>query len=143
MLQYSYIKIKISYLLRHLPSEEVDRLTAIHNLITEWQGRDPGLEDKAGCLDYIGFCSIGQYSVNDVELWLKYRQVAREKRVSIAEIVFDMRRDLAGKEVRIVKDPSRPLPDNVLVIDLDAQKELREISERMKRHDPERTRRET
>jgi len=123
-------------------SEETGRITAIHHHIDMWQKNDPMLKDSVGFVDYLKNCDIGCHRVLDIEKWLNYLKESRKKKITVAEVIFSHRRSLVGKELHIEKDGERPYPNKVYVVNVDEKRILDEISERLKRDDPARRKRE-
>ena len=121
---------------------ETGRISAIHNHVSLWQVKDPSLEDLNGFLEYLKTCNIGSYPVHDTARWLSLLHEARKLGVGVAELIFIRRRGLVGKEISINRSDDRSPPDNVFVVDERKLKELEEMSERLKRDDPARRRRE-
>ena len=125
-----------------MASQEIGRISAIHHHINLWQINDPMLKDSKGFVDYLKTYDIGCHRVQDTEKWLKYVKESRKKKVTVAEVIFSHRSSLVGKELSMEKDDERPLPHEVYVVDADERRELEEISERLKRDDPARRKRE-
>lgn len=125
-----------------MPSQEIGRISAIHHHINVWQKNDPMLKDSKGFVDYLKTCDIGCHRVLDTEKWFKYLKESRKRKITVTEVIFCHRSSLVGKELSIEKNGERPLPHEVYVVDLDKRRELEEISERLKRDDPARRKRE-
>jgi len=124
-----------------LDSIVADRFSAIHDLITEWEKRDPGLRDKEGFLEFIKTQDIGQFNVGNTEIWMRYYKMAKKEGVTVAEYLFDMRRELQSKKLSKERDPDQEKPEKISVIDPEKRKELEEMDERLKTHDPARIKR--
>ena len=125
-----------------MASQEIGRIPAIHHHINLWQKNDPMLKDSKGFIDYLKTYDIGCHRVIDTEKWLKYLKESRKKKITVAEIIFSHRSTLVGKELSMEKDDERPYPHEVYIVDAEERKELEEISERLKRDDPARRKRE-
>jgi len=123
-------------------TKEIGRIEAIHNHVSQWQLKDPKLENIGGFLEYLKACDIGSYPVQDTARWLSLLQEAKKLRVGVAELIFMRRRNLFGKEISIEKSKDRSPPDNMFVVNEDQRRELEEIGERLKRDDPARRKRE-
>jgi len=118
-----------------------DRLSAILDTIDEWQKRDPELRDKEGFLRFLKSHDIGKHHVSDSKVWTSYYYEARRKRISIAELLFEKKREMLSKKIVVEKDTSIPLDERVFVIDEEKRRELVEMGERLKRDDPARRKR--
>ena len=125
-----------------MASQEIGRISVIHHHINLWQKNDTKLKDSKGFVDYLKTCDVGCHSVLDTEKWLKYLKESRKKKITVAEIIYSHRSSLVGKELSMKKDDERSYPHEVYVVDADERRELEEISERLKRDDPARRKRE-
>ena len=114
----------------------IDRISAILNTIDEWQKRDPDLRDREGFLHFLKTCGIGNHHVSDTKVWMRYYYEAKRKRISVAELLFEKRREMLSKRIVIEKDDSMPLDERIFVFDEEKRRELVEMSERLKRDDP-------
>lgn len=118
-----------------------DRLSAILDAIDKWQKRDPELQDRGGFLRFMKSCDIGKHQVGDTKVWMGYYHEARRKRVSVAELLFEKKKEILSKKIVVEKDMSMPMEERIIVIDEEQRRELVEMSERLKRDDPARRRR--
>jgi len=123
-------------------SQETGRIQAIHHHIDIWKKNDKKLQDPKGFINYLKTCDIGRHRVLDTEKWLKYMKESRKKKITVAEVIFSHRSSLVGKIISMEKDGERPLPHEVYVVDVEEKRILEEISERLKRDDPARRKRE-
>ena len=118
-----------------------DRFSAIHDLISEWEKRDPGLRDKDGFLEFLKTSGIGQFNVGNTEVWMRYYKMAKKEGVTVAEYLFEMRRELQSKKLSQVKEPDQGKPEKISVVDQEKRRELEEMDERLKTLDPARVKR--
>jgi len=118
-----------------------DRFSAIHDLISEWEKRDPRLRDKEGFLGFMKTRDIGQFNVGDTEIWMRYYKMAKKEGVTVAEYLFDMRREVQSKKLSKERDPDQEKTEKISVIDPEKRRELEEMDERLKTHDPARIKR--
>ena len=111
--------------------QEFDRVDFILELIGIWREKDPRLEDVDRYRLFIEKAHVGRYPVLNTKLWLKYSREARKKRYSVAELLFIKSRTVYTKKSR----------DQIVVDVLGSDKitDLREMSERIRKSDPMRT----
>jgi hypothetical protein len=122
-------------------SDDMDRVSAIHHHISLWRVNDSNLEDITGFLNYLKSCDIGSYPVQDTTKWLSLIQESKKLKVGVAAVIFMHRKLLLGKEIHIERSKDRASPGNVFVVGEEQRKELEEMSERLKRDDPVRRKR--
>ena len=118
-----------------------DRFSAIHDLISEWEKQDPRLGDKKGFLEFMKTRDIGQFNVGDTKIWMRYYKMAKKEGVTVAEYLFDMRKDFQSKKLSKERDPNQEKPEKISIVDPEKRKELEEMDERLKTHDPARIKR--
>ena len=121
-----------------MDQEEIGRLSVIYHHLDFWKTRDPKYQDKIGFLAYLENCDLGCYPVKDTEKWLKLRTEARQNRSTIPETLFDHWRNLAQKTISINTEPERPAHAEIDVLTSDQRKDLEEITNRLKKADPAR-----
>lgn len=120
-----------------------DRFSEIHEKITKWQIHDPELKDKKGFLEYLKSCDIGQFNVGNVSVWMEYYKRAKKKGVSVAEIIFNFRREMLNKRLEVKRDSSKLIPERVFIVDEKKRKELEEMNKRLTKYDPARVKRQS
>jgi len=124
-----------------MDQEEYGRLSVIYQHLDFWKTKDPNYQDKIGFISYLRNCDLGCYQVKDTEKWLKLRREARQKNCTIPEILFDHWSSLIDKTVSYSVEHERS-PTEIAVVGLEKKRELEEITERLKKADPARRKKE-
>ena len=112
-------------------TNRVGRLEFILEKIEEWKNRDPELEDKEGFLNFIESSDIGKYRVKNTKIWLKYHKEARQKRITVKELLFDKMNKI---QKTIINEPTeKPIKDIVDVVTKDEAQKIKEIYSRLRK----------
>jgi len=118
-----------------------DRVSVIHDAITEWQIQDAQLTDNIGFLEYLKTQDIGQFPVVNQKKWMEYLRTAQSQRITVAEMLFNYRRVMIGRKLVYKRDSGKKDLNRIFVVDEEQRKELEELDERMKSYDPARVKR--
>ena len=118
-----------------------DRVSVIHDAITEWQIQDAQLTDNIGFLEYLKNRDIGQFPVVNQKKWMEYLRTAQRQRITVAEMLFNYRRAMIGRKLVYNRDSGKKDLNRIFVVNEEKRKELEEIDERMKSYDPARVKR--
>ena len=112
-------------------TNRIGRLEFILNKIEEWKNRDPELEDKEGFLNFIESSDLGKYRVKNTKIWLKYHKEARQKRITVKELLFDKMNKI---QKTIINEPTEtPIKDIVNVVTEDEAQKIKEIYSRLRK----------
>ena len=109
----------------------IGRLDFILGKIEEWKRRDPELEDKQGFLKFIDPSDPGKYGVKNTKIWLKYHKEARQKRITVKELLFDRMNEI---QKTIISEPTeKPIKDIIDVVTEDEAEKIKEIYSRLRK----------
>ena len=112
-------------------TNRIGRLEFILDKIEEWKNRDPELEDKEGFLNFIESSDLGKYRVKNTKIWLKYHKEARQKRITVKELLFDKMNKI---QKTIINEPTEtPIKDIVDVVTEDEAQKIKEIYSRLRK----------
>ena len=84
---------------------------------------------------------IGQFNVGNTEIWMRYYKMAKKAGVTVAEYLFEMRREMQSKQLSRERNPDQERPEKISVVDPEKRRELEEMDERLKTLDPARVKR--
>ena len=105
-------------------TNRIGRLEFILRKIDEWKKIDPELEDKQGFLIFIEFSDQGKYRVKNTKIWLKYHKEARQKHITVKELLFDR----MNKIQKTITEPTeKPIKDIIDVVPEDETEKIKEI----------------
>ena len=112
-------------------TNRIGRLEFIIRKIEEWKKRDPELEDKQGFLNFIESSNPGKYQVKNTKIWLQYHKEARQKRVTVKELLFDRMNKI---QKTIISEPTeKPIKDVIDVVSEDEAEKIKEIYSRLRK----------
>ena len=112
-------------------TNRIGRLEFILEKIEEWKKRDPELEDKQGFLTFIESFDPGKYWVKNTRIWLTYHKEARQKRITVKELLFDRMNEI---QKTIISEPTeKPIKDIIDVVTEDEAQEIKEIYSRLRK----------
>ena len=112
-------------------TNRIGRLEFILDKIEEWKNRDPELEDKEEFLNFIESSDLGKYRVKNTKIWLKYHKEARQKRITVKELLFDKMNKI---QKTIINEPTEtPIKDIVDVVTEDEAQKIKEIYSRLRK----------
>ena len=112
-------------------TNRIGRLEFILGKIEEWKKRDPELEDKKGFLNFIESSDQGKYRVKNTKIWLKYHKEARQKRITVKELLFDRMNKILKT---IISEPTeKPIKNIVDIVTEDEAQKIKEIYSRLRK----------
>ena len=109
----------------------IGRLEFILVKIEEWKKRDPDLEDKQGFLKFIKSSDPGKYWVKNTKIWLKYHKDARQKHITVKELLFDRMNKI--QRIIISEPKEKPFKDIIDVVTKDEAEKIKEIYGRLRK----------